>query len=105
MDVTRLREYPGGEVLFGKPQRGRLSYVIFGFTVLYTAYLFIDGRPRVALLAGGALVLLSVPNVLPRDYHLQAIVLRLVGFGYFAALWVAIAVYFPDAPTFFQGNW
>lgn len=105
MELTKYREYPGGKVLFGEPHRGIISYAFFGFAVLFTAYLFVDGRAKVALLAGGGLVLLSIPNVLPEKYHLPAVVLRIIGIAYYVTLWVGISVYFPDAPTFFDGNW
>ena len=105
MEFAKYREYPGGEVLFGKPHRGILSYAFLAFAVIVTVYLFVDGRANVALLAGGGLVLLSIPNVLPERYHLPAVALRIIGITFYATLWMAILVYFPDAPTFFEGNW
>lgn len=92
-------------MLFGELQRGILSYAFFGFAVLFTAYLFVDGRAKVALLAGGGLILLSLPNVLPEKYHLPAVIFRIIGIVYYVTLWVTIFVYFPDAPMFFDGNW
>ena len=105
MGFTKYREYPGGEVLFGEPHRGIISYAFFGFAVLLTAYLFVDDRAKVAFLQGGGLILLSLPNVLPENYHLPAVILRIIGIVYYVTLWVAIVVYFPDVPTFFDGNW
>jgi hypothetical protein len=106
MDLEHYRTYPVvGEMIFGAPTRSRYAWAFFGFTALFGMWMLVDRGPRVGILAGGGLLLLSVPNVLPECHYRLCVVLRVVGIVYYVALWGAIFLLFPDAPTFFQGNW
>jgi hypothetical protein len=106
MDFTRYREYPiVGETLFGEPAGGLYGWTFFLLSGLFALWMTVDRGYRVGLLAGGGLVLLSVPHVLPRRYYRLSVVLRIVGVVYYVALWAWILVAFPDATVFFEGNW
>jgi hypothetical protein len=104
--MDRYREYPViGETIFCEPKGGAYAWTFVGISTLYTLWMVVDRGVKVGLLAGGGLLLLSVPNVLPRRYHRLSVVVRVVGIVYYVGLWVVILTVFPDAPTFFEGNW
>jgi hypothetical protein len=106
MDFSKYRDYPVvGEAIFSKPRRDKYAWAFFGFTVLIAGLMLVDRGAKVALLAGGGLILLSVPNVLPEKHYRTSVVLRIFGILYYIFLWGAIVLFFPDAPTFFRGNW
>lgn len=106
MDFERYRDYPVvGSTVFAEPTRGLFGWILLGATVLFTGLLLLDRGPKVALLAGGGLILLAVPNVLPERYYEVAVITRVVAILYYVTLWIVILTVFPDAPTFFQGNW
>ena len=106
MDFEKFREYPVvGDTIFAQPVGGLYGWAFFAFSVLFTLWMLLDRGYKVGLLAGGGLFLLSVPNVLSERHYRLCIVLRIVGIVYYVALWSAIFVFFPDAPTFFEGNW
>ena len=102
----QYRDYPVvGPTVFCEPQGGLYGWGLFGVTALLTLYSLLDRGANVALVAGGGLLLLSVPHVLPERHYTLSVVLRVVGIVYYVALWVVILVVFPDAPTFFAGDW
>ena len=106
MDFERYREYPiVGSTVFAEPVGGLYGWSFVAFSVVYMLWTFVDGRYMVGILAGGSLLLLSVPNVLPEERYSLAVALRIVGMVYYVALFVAIFLLFPDAPTFFEGDW
>jgi hypothetical protein len=106
MDFDKYRDYPVlGDAIFCKPRRDRYAWVFFGLTVLLTGWMLVDRGAKVALVAGGGLILLSVPNIFPERHYRESVILRVLGIVYYILLWGAIIVFFPDAPTFFEGNW
>lgn len=106
MDFDTYREYPVlGPIVFSKPTGGLYGWAFFSVSVSYTLWTLVDRGYNVGLLAGGGLLLLSIPQVLPERHYRLAVVLRIIGIVHYIALWAAILLFFPDAPTFFQGNW
>jgi len=106
MDFDKYREYPIlGDTIFSEPAGGLYGWAFFSVSVLLTLWMFVDRGSKVAVLAGGGLLLLSVPHILSKRFYRISVVLRIVGVLYYIALWVVILVVFPDAPTFFEGNW
>lgn len=106
MDFDKYREYPIlGDTIFSKPAGGLYGWSFFAVSVLFTLWMFVGRGYKVAVLAGGGLLLLSVPHILPDQSYRISVMLRIVGVLYYIALWVVILVVFPDAPTFFEGNW
>jgi hypothetical protein len=106
MDFSKYRDYPiVGDTIFGEQRGDTYAWAIFGFTVLFTGWMLVERGAKVALLAGGGLILLSVPHVLPGEYYRASVVLRIFGILYYVVLWAGIFLFFPDAPTFFEGNW
>ena len=106
MDFSQYRDYPVlGDLIFMKPRRDKYAWTFFGFTLVFAGWMLVDRGPKVALLAGGGLILLSIPNILPEKYYQESVVLRVFGILYYIFLWGAIFLFFPDAPTFFEGNW
>jgi len=106
MDFDEYREHPIlGDTIFAEPAGGLYGWTFFAVSVLFTLWMFVDRGYKVAVLAGGGLLFLSVPHILPERYYPVSVMLRIVGLLYYVALWVVILVVFPDAPTFFEGNW
>lgn len=106
MDFDKYREYPViGDTIFSEPAGGLYGWTFFAVSVLLSLWTFVDRGYKVAILAGGGLLLLSVPHVLSERFYRVSVVLRMVGVLYYITLWVAILVFFPDAPAFFEGNW
>lgn len=106
MDFDKFRNYPIlGDTIFSEPAGGLFGWAFFAVSVIFTLWMFIDRGYKVAVLAGGGLLLLSVPHILPEWAYRFSVLLRIVGVLYYIALWVVILVLFPDAPTFFEGNW
>lgn len=106
MDFDKYREYPIlGETIFSDPAGGLYGWTFVAVSVLFTLWMFVDRGYKVAVLAGGGLLLLSVPHILSGRFYRTSVVLRMAGVLYYVALWVVILVVFPDAPTFFEGNW
>jgi len=106
MDFEKYREYPVvGDAIFSEPAGGRYGWAFFAFTVVFALWMFVARGFKVGALAGGGLLLLSVPHVLSERHYRLSVVLRIVGAVYYVALWVSIFYFFPDAPTFFEGNW
>lgn len=106
MDLRKFREYPVvGDAFFSEPRGGLYAWVFFGFSVLFSVVLLVDRGAKVALFAGGGLVLLAFPQVLPEEHYRTSVILRIVAVLYYVALWVVIFVVFPDTATFFEGNW
>lgn len=62
------------------------------------------GAPKVNLVAGGSLVLIALPEVLPMGYHRTAVAVRLFAIVFFLSLWVVICLFYASAPAFFEGN-
>lgn len=106
MDVRQFQDLPIiGEVLFGEPQGGRYAWAFVVFTVGFTMYLSYQRGLKVGLLAGLPLVMMAIPQVLPEDRYPLAVGIRLLGVGSYIVLWLGILLFFPDAPTFFAGEW
>ncbi len=106
MDFDKYREYPVlGNTIFSEPAGGLYGWAFFASSMLFTLWMFVDRGFKVAVLAGGGLLLLSVPHILPERSYRISVLLRIVGVLYYVTLWMVILVVFPDAPTFFEGNW
>lgn len=106
MDIRQFQELPIiGEVLFGEPQGGRYAWAFVVITVGFSMYLSYQRGLKVGLLAGLPLVMMAIPQVLPEDRYLLAVAIRLLGVGSYIVLWLGILLFFPDAPTFFAGEW
>ncbi|MCO8243038.1 hypothetical protein [Haladaptatus sp. AB643] len=106
MNFERYREYPViGKTIFSDPAGGLYGWSFFAFSVLLAGYALVVRGAKVGILAGGGLLLLSVPNVLPERYYRTAVVLRVIALLYYVALWMMILVYFPNVLSFFEGNW
>lgn len=106
MNLERYREYSVvGDTVFREPVGGLYGWSFLAFAVLLTSYQLVTSGPEVALPAGGSLLFMAVSLVLPERHHALAVGIRIVGLVAFVALWAAIIVFFPDAPTFFEGGW
>lgn len=106
MDAGTLREYPViGRTLFRPPARGWPARIVVAAAIAFTAFMAIDRAPTVGVLAGGPLVVFTLGELLPVDRIWTVAALRALGLAWYVAVWVAIFLWFPDAPTFFEGDW
>ena len=102
----RFRNAPVLEdMVFREPAGGWFARAFLAFSLVLGAWMLVDRGPKVAVLAAGPLLLLATADMLPASRHRLSVVVRIGGFVWFVALWIAILVFFPDAPAFFEGGW
>lgn len=106
MNFERYKEYPiVGDTVFSEPAGGLYGWTFFVVSALISLVMLVDRGVKVGILAGVGLLLLSIPHILPARYYRVSVVLRIIGVLYYVSLWLVILVVFPDAPTFFEGDW